>query len=139
LKLWFTLKMLGRSGLGDLVDRSMDVALDLDAKVRRMDDFELYPASVELASVCFRYLPTWARRLSATSRLRGTARARLDRLQTAIQQRIERSGEAWFPVIALREGIFFRFGIFNYRTTPRDVDATLRLIRRTAHSLHGGA
>jgi aromatic-L-amino-acid decarboxylase len=139
LKLWFTLKTLGRRGLGELVDRTMDIALDLDAKVRRMDEFELYPISVELASVCFRYLPPWARRMSGTSRLRGTARARLDRLQTAIQQRIERTGEAWFPVIALREGIFFRFGIFNYRTTPRDVDATLRLIRRTAHSLHGGA
>ena len=50
----------------------------------------------------------------------------------AIQQAIERSGKAWFPVIALKEGVYFRFGIFNYRTTSRDVDAALRLIRKTA-------
>jgi aromatic-L-amino-acid decarboxylase len=132
LKLWFTLKTLGRRGLGELVDRTMDTAFDLEAKVRRMDCFELYRVPVELSSVCFRYLPPWARRISGASRLRGTARARLNRLQIAIQQAIERSGKAWFPAIALKEGVYFRFGIFNYRTTSRDVDEVLRLIRKTA-------
>ncbi len=138
LKLWFTLQALGRRGLGDLVDRTMATALEIERQVRRIDCFELHPSPVDLASVCFRYLPSWARRRPGGARLRRSVRARLDRVQTAIQQKIERSGQAWFPVIALRQGVYFRLGVFNYRTGVDDVEATLRLIREAARGLKPG-
>jgi hypothetical protein len=59
----------------------------------------------------------------------------LNALQTAIQQKIERSGAAWFPNIVLRGDVYFRFGVFNYLTTEADADAVLRLILRVARRL----
>ncbi|HEU4403458.1 MAG TPA: pyridoxal-dependent decarboxylase, partial [Candidatus Polarisedimenticolia bacterium] len=138
LKLWFTLKTIGRRGLGDLVDRTMEVAFDLEQRVRRQDCFEPFSSAVELASVCFRYLPAWARRLEPGERARPAARSRLNHVQVAIQQAIERRGFAWFPNIVLDGAVWFRFGVFNYLTTPRDVASVLAHIRRTAGNLGHG-
>lgn len=132
LKLWYSLKTLGRRGLGELVDRTMDVAAHLEARVRALPCFEPFPAPVEMASVCFRYLPGWARRLAPSERARPAYRERLNRVQTRIQQTIERGGYAWFPTILLRGDVYHRFGIFNYRTTSRDVNEVLDHIRLTA-------
>jgi aromatic-L-amino-acid decarboxylase len=135
LKLWFTLKTLGSRGLGALVDRTLDVARYLAEEVRGQECFEPFESLVELASVCFRYLPPWARPITAAARRAPPARGRLNRVQLQIQQAIEKDGAAWFPPILLDGAVFFRFGIFNYRTTRHDVDAVLALIRRTARSL----
>jgi aromatic-L-amino-acid/L-tryptophan decarboxylase len=135
LKLWFTLKTLGRRGLGALVERTMEVAGHLEREVGRQDSFELYGSPVELASVCFRYLPPWARLQPASFRARASIRARLNRVQLAIQQSVEKGGFAWFPTIVLGGSIYFRFGVFNYLTTPGDVDAVLTHIRRTGQRL----
>jgi aromatic-L-amino-acid/L-tryptophan decarboxylase len=135
LKLWFTLQTLGRRGLGALVDRTMEVAFHLQREVSRHDCFEPLGVPVDLASVCFRYLPPWARRLDARRRERPRVVGRLNRVQMAIQHRVERGGRAWFPAIHLDHRVFLRFGIFNYRTTETDIDAVLGLIRRTGDRL----
>jgi aromatic-L-amino-acid decarboxylase len=135
LKFWFTLKTLGRSGLGRLVDRTMEVARHLEGQVRRQDCFQPLAAPAECASVCFRYLPAWARRMPPGALERPSVRNRLNRVQVRIQQAVERRGFAWFPTIAMGRTVFFRFGIFNYLTRNEDVDAVLAHIRRTALSL----
>ena len=135
LKLWFTLKTLGRRGLGRLVDATLDVTRHLESEVRRLDCFEPFHAPVECASFCFRYLPAWARRLPPSRRSGGTALASLNRAQVRIQQEVERGGFAWFPTIVIGRAVHFRFGVFNYLTRNRDVDAVLMHIRRTASSL----
>jgi len=135
LKLWFTLKSLGRRGLGRLVDRTMEVARYLEKEVGRHDCFERLQTPVECASVCFRYLPLRYRRMSEQTRSSATARSQLNRVQIRIQQEVERGGYAWFPTIVIGRTVFFRFGIFNYMTGPRDVDAVLAHIRRTASYL----
>src|SRR5207245_6494024 len=106
----------------------------LERRVRADPAFEIFPSPVELASVCFRYLPGWARRLSPGARARQPARGRLNRAQKEIQQVVERQGFAWFPTIILRRAVYFRFGIFNYRTSDRDVAAVLARIRRIGAS-----
>ena len=135
LKLWFSLKALGRRGMGRLVDATMDVTHYLEEEVRALDCFELFAAPVECGSLCFRYLPAWARRLRLRGRSSGEALARLNRAQVRIQQEVERGGFAWFPTIAIGREVYFRFGVFNYLTRNEDVDAVLRHIRRTAASL----
>jgi aromatic-L-amino-acid decarboxylase len=135
LRFWFSLKTLGRRGLGRLVDRTMDVARHLEGEVRRRVCFEPFPAPVECASLCFRFLPVWARRLTPGERLRPRSRRRLNRVQVLIQQEIERRGFAWFPTIAMDRTVYFRFGIFNYLTRNEDVDSVLAHIERTAASL----
>lgn len=135
LKLWFSLKCLGRRGLGRLVDRTMDVAVYLDQRVRSLDCFEPFHAPMECASVCFRYLPEWARGASPGAPERPAARDRLNRAQVLIQQAVEKGGFAWFPTIAMGRTVYFRFGVFNYQTGRKDVDAVLDHIRRTAGSI----
>jgi aromatic-L-amino-acid decarboxylase len=135
LRFWFTLKTLGRRGLGGLVDRTMDVAHHLEKEVRRRDWLEAYPAPVDCASLCFRYLPRWARGRPRRGSATRTLRSRLNRAQILIQQEIERRGLAWFPTIIMDRTVYFRFGIFNYLTREADVDAVLIHIRRVASAL----
>ncbi len=135
LKFWFSLKSLGRQGLGRLVDSTMDVARHLEEEVRGRDCFEAFSAPVECASFCFRYLPRWARRGPAGQRRSPGQLKRLNRVQIRIQQEVERGGFAWFPTIAIGRTVYFRFGIFNYLTRNEDVNAVLAHIRRTASSL----
>ncbi len=135
LKLWFTLKTLGRRGLGLLVDRTMEVAHHLGEEIGRYDCFERLPTPIECASVCFRYRPPWSRSLSERTVKSAALRSRLNQVQTRIQQEVERRGFAWFPNIVIGQTVFFRFGIFNYKTTPADVDAVLAHIRTTATRL----
>jgi len=139
LKLDLTLQLLGREGLGALVDHTSDMARLLERRVLADPRFETCGAPVDLSTVVLRYLPTWARpRASsasgtARSRRRGTAaRRRLDRVQLRIQHAVERSGEAWFPSIVLAGEVWLRIGVFNYRTTEADVDRLLRAIVRAA-------
>jgi aromatic-L-amino-acid decarboxylase len=135
LKLWFTLRWLGRRGIGALVDRTIAVAEHLARELRRQECFEALPIPVETTSVCARYLPRWARRLPSGARARPRVRKRLNRAQVRIQHAIEAGGAAWFPVTVRDGEVFLKFGVFNYLTGPEDVDAVLRLIRRTASSL----
>jgi aromatic-L-amino-acid decarboxylase len=135
LKLWFSLKSLGRRGLGRLVDRTMDVAAHLDRRLRILDCFEPFHAPMECASVCFRYLPEWARGALPGTLERPAARDRLNRAQVLIQQAVEKGGFAWFPTIAMGRTVYFRFGVFNYQTGRKDVDAVLDHIRRMAASM----
>ena len=130
LKLDLTLQLLGRDGLGALVDRTIEVARSLER--RALDDgrFETCGAAIDLATVVLRYLPKWAR--AGRRRLDAEARRRLDRVQRRIQQTVERRGEAWFPAIVLDGEVWLRLGVFNYRTTERDVDRLLRAIVRAA-------
>lgn len=135
LKLWLTLQRLGRAGLAARVERTLDVARHLERAVAADVRFEACGVPVELASVCFRYLPRWARRWDASERHDARARERLNTAQTTIQQAVERGGFAWFPTILLRGDVYFRFGVFNHRTSGRDVDDVLAHILRTAARL----
>ena len=135
LRFWFSLKSLGRKGLGRLVDHTMDVAVHLEEEVGRREWLERFPAPVECASLCFRYLPRWARGMNARKRAARTVRDRLNRAQILIQRAIEKRGYAWFPTIAMDGVVYFRFGVFNYLTRDSDVDAVLTHIRRMASSL----
>jgi aromatic-L-amino-acid decarboxylase len=132
LKLYLTLHLLGREGLGALVDGTVDVARHLERRVESEAHFESSGAAVDLASVCFRYLPPWARGRSPAERRRPGARARLNRVQLSLQHAVERRGKAWFPTIVLDDTVFFRFGIFNAATTKRDIDATLQHLVQVA-------
>ena len=135
LKLWMSLRLLGRREVGGLVDRTMEVARHLAARVAEDPRFGDCGAPVDLASVCVRYLPAWARGRDSATLRRPRALLRLNRVQTRLQREVERRGFAWFPIVRLRGAIYFRFGIFNYRSTTRDVDATLAHIATVARAL----
>lgn len=139
LKLDLTLQAIGMEGLGALVDRTREVARLLERRVLADPRFETCGAPVDLSTVVLRYVPAWARSgtssvtgTAASRRLGAAARRRLDRVQLRIQHAVERSGEAWFPAIVLDGEVWLRIGVFNYRTSEKDIDRLLRAIVRAA-------
>jgi glutamate/tyrosine decarboxylase-like PLP-dependent enzyme len=123
LKLWFSWRHLGTTGLGRLIEANNDLAAHMAGIVAASTDFEALPAVPPLSVVCFRHLAP------------GLAGAALDAHQDALQLALERSGEGWVSTTTLRGSTWLRAGILNTQATTDDVEGLLESIRRLA----GGA
>jgi glutamate/tyrosine decarboxylase-like PLP-dependent enzyme len=125
LKLWLSWKHLGTSGLGRLVEKTVDLASELKAKIRLADDFELAESS-NLSVVCFRHLPPSGD---------GTDEATRDAIdvhQDALQAALQHSGRGFLTTTRLRGRTWLRAGILNHTATSADLDILLEDIRELA-------
>ncbi|HEU4597900.1 MAG TPA: pyridoxal-dependent decarboxylase, partial [Pyrinomonadaceae bacterium] len=125
LKVWMALKHLGVRGYAEIVERQIDLARHLAARLEASGDFELV-GEVETALCCARYLPPTARGLSLTEQ---------DELQKALQQRVERSGGAWFATTVLHGRRALRFNVNSFLTERRHIDDLVELLRREGAKL----
>ena len=126
LKLWFSWKHLGTPGLGRLVEKTVDLAESLKAKVRTADDFELAEES-NLSVVCFRYLPDGDGESDEPE-----AQDAVDVRQDAIQSALQLSGRSFLTTTRLRDRTWLRAGILNHTATETDLDILLNDIRELA-------
>jgi glutamate/tyrosine decarboxylase-like PLP-dependent enzyme len=126
LKLWTSWKHLGTSGLGRLVERTIDIADYLAARCAEAPDLEASPAQPELSVVCFRHLP------GGPAAATGTAGKALDAHQDRLASALEASGDGWLSTTTLRGATYLRAGIVNYLTTEADIDRLLATLRRLA-------
>jgi len=83
-----------------------------------LEDFER-TGEIETAVCCFRYLPGSVRALPF---------AEQDRVQQGLQQRIEKSGKAFFPSTVLHGRRALRVNINSYLTERRHVDDLIELL-----------
>jgi aromatic-L-amino-acid decarboxylase len=120
LKIWMALKLLGARGYAEIIERHIELTHYLASKLDELRDFER-TGQVETAVCCFRFLPEAASRLDE---------AALDKLQHALQQRIERSGEAWISTTVLKGRRFLRVNINSFLTEQRHIDDLLELLTR---------
>jgi aromatic-L-amino-acid decarboxylase len=125
LKLWMSWKHLGTRGLGELVERTMDLAGYLAARVRDAEDFEL-ATEPALSVVCFRHLP---------DDHGGWPIERLNLYEARLQRALEVDGAAWVSVTTLRGTTYLRAGVMNYLSTPENVDAMLDALRRLSEGV----
>lgn len=113
-KIAVTLRALGRSGLGALVDRCHDLARHGAARVRAHPRLELFAEPV-LSTVLFRYLP------STPSPEQDLVNAQLRRVLLAegraVVGRTEHAGAVWLKLTLL-----------NPHATDSDVDALLEAV-----------
>ncbi len=117
LKLWMSWHHLGTTGLGNLVERTADIAAYLYGFVVAAPDLE--PAHVpELGVVCFRHLPP------------GLAGEALDRHQDRLQAALEADGDGWLSTTRLRGATWLRAGVMNPMTSEADIDRLLMDLRR---------
>ena len=112
LKLWMCFKFMGKSGYSETVERHIELTQYLAARLDELSDFQRV-GEVETAVLCFRYLPEPVRAMSASDQ---------DRVQQNLQQRVERSGQAFFPSTVLHGRRVLRVNINSYLTEQRHVD-----------------
>ena len=129
LKIWASLTHAGAATYRAWIDHDLEMASYLEEHARRSEDLELM-APRDTAIVCLRYAPPSA--VAPVADQAGAARqdARLDAIQSSIQERIQREGKAWLSTVVLGGRRALRANIENYRTRREDVDLLLALIRR---------
>ena len=134
LAVWLMVRYYGVGRISEAVAADNALAVHLAAQVSAAEDFELL-APVTLGICCFRYVPAEMRRAleeGTPEEERSAADARLDELNARIMRRVQRGGEAYLSNANLRGRFALRASITNFRTTRRDIDTTLEVVRRAA-------
>jgi glutamate/tyrosine decarboxylase-like PLP-dependent enzyme len=125
LKLWMAFKFMGKRGYAETVERHLKLTRHFAARLDEVPGFERV-GEIETAVCCFRYLPQEVRALAAEDQ---------DRVQQALQQRIEKSGKAFFPSTILHGRRALRVNINSYLTERRHVDDLVELLRNEGRRL----
>ncbi len=124
LTVWATLAAYGRNGYRALIERHVALAKRLADQICASSDFELL-AEPRLNVVCFRYCPE------------GIPQGELDQLNRRLGQAIIADGTVYFGTTVYAGKVAFRPAIANWRTTERDVDIILDVVRGLAERVTG--
>jgi glutamate/tyrosine decarboxylase-like PLP-dependent enzyme len=125
LKLWMAFKFMGKRGYAETVERHLELTMHFADRLDELPDFER-TGEIETAVCCFRYLP---------ERVRALAPEDQDRVQQALQQRVEKSGKAFFPSTILHGRRALRVNINSYLTERRHVDDLVELLQEEGNAL----
>ena len=134
LKVWAALRYYGAARVAAAIEEDCALAEYMAGRVGASEDFELL-APATLGICCFRYAPARARRAleaAEDEEERGRLNRELDELNARVMRRVQRGGEAYVSNAVLRGRFALRASITNFRTTRRDIDLTLDVIRRAA-------
>jgi glutamate/tyrosine decarboxylase-like PLP-dependent enzyme len=116
LAVWATLRAWGRSGYRELVERHLDLAQRLAARVDEADDLERL-ADVPLNIVCFRYRPP------------GVPEEELDALNALLGEYLLADGRVYVGTTSFEGRTAFRPAIVNWRTQEEDVDLVSTVVQ----------
>ena len=122
LAVWATLDAYGRNGYRAMIERHVALAKRLADQIRASSDFELL-AEPRLNIVCFRYRPE------------RIPEGELDQLNRGLGQAVIADGTVYFGTTVYAGKVAFRPAIANWRTTERDVDIILDVVRGLAQRL----
>ncbi|HVG38938.1 MAG TPA: pyridoxal-dependent decarboxylase [Pyrinomonadaceae bacterium] len=125
LKCWMAIKFLGVVGYAEIIERQIELTRYFAARLRDTPFFELV-GGVETAVCCFRWRPP---------KLNETDAAALDECQHRLQQRVEKSGEAWISTTVLKKRRVLRVNVNSILTSRRHLDDLLELLRRESELL----
>jgi glutamate/tyrosine decarboxylase-like PLP-dependent enzyme len=117
IAVWATLRAYGREGYREMVERHLDLAQRVAARVDEAPDLERL-AEVPLNIVCFRYHPE------------GTDDpSELDAMNRRIGEEILTDGRVYVGTTTYEGKVAFRPAIVNWRTREQDVDLLVDVIR----------
>jgi glutamate/tyrosine decarboxylase-like PLP-dependent enzyme len=116
LAVWATLRAYGRAGYREMVERHLDLAQRLAARIDAAPDLERL-GDVPLNIVCFRFHPP------------GYAEDRLDDLNRRVGAALLEDGRVFFGSTTYEGRAAFRPAIVNWRTRPEDVDLVADVVR----------
>jgi len=125
LKLWMCFKFMGKRGYSETVERHIELTKYLASRLDQLSDFQRV-GEIETAVCCFRFLPKTVRTMSGDEQ---------DRVQQSLQQRVEKSGKAFFPSTVLHGRRALRVNINSYLTEKRHVDDLIELLQAESRDL----
>ena len=125
LKLLMCFKLMGKRGYCETTDAHIELTKYFAMRLDGLPDFERV-GEIETAVCCFRYLPPPIRNMSP---------AEQDTMQQALQQRIEKSGEAFFPSTILHGRRALRVNVNSYLTERRHIDSLIESLVREGKQL----
>lgn len=136
LKIWMLLRYYGADALAAAITEDNALAAYFGAQVEAAGDFELL-ARIELSICCFRYVPpaTRLRLATADAEQRARLEVELNELNERILRAVQRGGQAYVSNASLRGTFALRACIVNFRTTRRDIETTLEIIREAAREM----
>jgi glutamate/tyrosine decarboxylase-like PLP-dependent enzyme len=136
LKIWMLLRYYGARRIAAAITEDNALAAYFGARIEAAEDFELL-APVELSICCFRYVPPDMKRRLATAHedQRAAIEMELNELNERILRTVQRGGRAYVSNAALRGKFALRACLINFRTTRRDIEATLEIIREAAREV----
>ena len=136
LKVWFTLRYYGAQRIAQSIVEDNALAEYLGALVNDAEDFELL-APVELSICCFRYLPKdlVAKQNGATEDERRSSNQALNDFNERLMSRVQTSGRAYLSNAIVDGNFALRACITNFRTTKKDIEETITVIRDLALEL----
>lgn len=128
LKLWMVIRSFGHRGLAARLRQHIELAQEFASWVDADPDFERL-APVPFSTVCFRVRP---RDLIEQG---DEAETYLDKLNEAVLDAVNRSGEAYLSHTRLNGKLTLRIAIGNLRTTKRHVARAWELVKENAAGL----
>src|SRR5262245_922606 len=125
LAVWATLRAYGRAGYREIVERHLDLAQRLAARVDASPDLERL-GDVPLNIVCFRYRPP------------DVPEDRLDELNQAIGDAAILDGRVFFGTTRYDDKVAFRPAPVNWRNRPEDVELIVTVVRELGARIASG-
>jgi len=128
LKLWLAFRMVGRRQYAAWVEKDIELARIMAARMRRHPDFRILGPNT--LGVCnFRWEPR-----NAAGRLRFDD-AENDDLNRDLQARVEHEGDAWFSFTVLGGRVALRVNVENRCMEQSDIERLVQVIGRTAERI----
>ena len=124
LKVWLTLRQVGRTGCLEMIAGDCRLAERLHRVIREHASFEAFTQSLSITT--FRYVPQDLRAGLGTA----DVEQYLDRLNQQLLTAVEQSGELFLSNALVGGRFALRACIVNFRTTDADIDAVPTLVAR---------
>jgi glutamate/tyrosine decarboxylase-like PLP-dependent enzyme len=129
LKVWLALQQAGREGYVKMIGDDVRLAGELHGAADRHPELETGASGLSITT--FRFVPS---DLSVTGE--ADREAYLDRLNRALQDRLEREGNTFLSNAVLGGRYFLRACIVNFRTEQADVLSIPDLVARAGNAVH---
>lgn len=128
LKLWLAIRSVGRRQFAAWVEKDIELARILAARMRRQPDFRILGPNT--LGVCnFRWEP-----VDANGVLRFDSEKN-DQLNRDLQELVEREGDAWFSFTVLNGQVALRVNVENRSMEQSDIEKLVQVIRRAADGI----
>jgi aromatic-L-amino-acid decarboxylase len=108
-----------------VIERQIELTNYLASRLDELTGFKRV-GETETAVCCFRFLP---------GNMTEADGVQQDRLQQQLQQKIERSGEAWITTTVLNGRRVLRVNINSFLTERRHIDDLVELLQRLSKEL----